>query len=85
LNFADFRISVVRSGLTFFADLDVDFSAGPPATFNFDDLTFGLSAQAGVVTVDGSVFIKEFNPNTGSLSQNTPRLLGADLTFTVQF
>lgn len=79
-SFADFRLTVRRAGLTFFADLDLDFNAGPPATFNFDDLHMGVTAEAGVVTVQGEVFIEE-----GGTDPESSFMLGSNIQLTVNF
>ena len=79
LTFFDARLSITRSGLTFYADLDWDVNS-TTQTFDFDDLTFGLSAEAGVVTFDASIVIDE----TGS-SPESSMLAGGDVTFTISF
>ncbi len=82
LSFIDFALTIRRAGLSLTADVDFDVAsgAGDPDTFNFDDLTLSLSAEAGIVNISASIVYKEEN--------TTPEeafLLGGDLFFTVNF
>jgi hypothetical protein len=79
LVFFDVRLSISRAGLNFFADLDWDVDS-TTQTFDFDDLTFGLSAEAGIVTVDASVVINE-----GGTTPETSYLAGGEISFSVSF
>ncbi|GEM_PF-1677554 len=75
--FMDWRLSIARAGLSFFADIDWDVASG---SFDFDDLTFGMVAEAGIITVESSLFIDE-----GGTNPETAYLVGGSLNFTVSF
>jgi hypothetical protein len=80
LSMADIRLDVTRAGLTFFAELDLDYSIGPPATFKFDDLTVGMTAQTGVATLSFEAFYDE----TWQIPEAS-QLIGAEFEVTVSF
>jgi len=78
LVFMDWRLSITRAGLSFFADLDWDIDPATQ-TFDFDDLTFGLTAEAGIVTIESEIVIDE------GVGLETAYLLGGNISFTVNF
>ena len=79
LVFMDWRLSIARAGLNFFADIDWDVNPSTQ-TFDFQDLTFGLSAEAGIVTIDSTIVVAD-----GGTTPETSFLLGGNLSFTVNF
>jgi hypothetical protein len=78
--FWEAKLTVTRAGLTFSAALDYDVDP-VSQTFDFSSLVFGLSADAGIVTVDSSVIIIDHLGDSPEESQ----LFAGNLSFTVNF